>query len=54
MKNLPALSSIDQANKLKLWFTEEVIDQGNYDVHKLYDLLEQHFNLMAKLKDNNK
>lgn len=48
MKKLPNLSSVDQVNKLKLWLSTEIVEQGSYDINELYNLLKNHFDLIAK------
>ena len=51
MKELPALSEIDRADKLKLWLALDVLEQGEWDVDAFYDLLESHFALVSTWRE---
>lgn len=51
MKELPILSAIDRADKLKLWLALEVLEQGEWDYDKFYKLLESHFALVSTWRE---
>lgn len=51
MKELPPLSAIDRADKLKLWLATEVLEQGEWDYDEFYNLLESHFALVSTWRE---
>ena len=51
MKELPPLSAIDRKDKLILWLASDVLEQGEYDYDKFYDLLESHFALVSTWRE---
>lgn len=48
---LPPLSAIDRRDKLELWLAVDALEQGKYDISKLYDLLESHFALVSSWRE---
>ena len=51
MNELPPLSSIDTGAKMKLWLAVDVLEQGEYDIDRFYDLLESHFALVSTWRE---
>lgn len=51
MKELPPLSDIDTRAKLELWLAIDVLEQGEWDIDRFYDLLESHFALVSTWRE---
>ena len=51
MKELTPLSDIDTGAKMKLWLAVDVLEQGNYNIDRFYDLLESHFALVSTWRE---
>jgi len=51
MKELPPLSAIDRRDKMELWLAVDVLEHGEYDIDKFYNLLESHFALVSTWRE---